>query len=61
MAFMAYVNNASSPTEVEFQYYRSRSSHGSDANQQDEVYVYKLTSAGTWTVAVRDTASKIAT
>jgi hypothetical protein len=58
---MAYVNNADTPTEVEFQYYRSRSSHGSDANQQDEVYVYKLTSAGTWTVTVRDTASKIAT
>ena len=63
LAFMAYVNNASSPTEVEFQYYRSRSSHGSDANQQDEVYVYKLTNTSwwTWTVEVRDTAAKIAT
>ena len=63
LAFMAYVNNATSPTEVEFQYYRSRSSHGSDANQQDEVYVYKLTNASwwTWTVEVRDTAAKIAT
>lgn len=27
MAFMAYVNNAATPTEVEFQYYRSVSSH----------------------------------
>ena len=27
MAFMAYVNNADAPTEVEFQYYRSVSSH----------------------------------
>ena len=61
LAFMAYVNNATSPTEVEFQYYRSRSSHGSDDNQQDEVYVYKLTSSWTWTVEIRDTAAKIAT
>lgn len=63
LAFMAYVNNADTPTEVEFQYYRSRSSHGSDANQQDEVYVYKLTNASwwTWTVEVRDISAKIAT
>lgn len=63
LAFMAYVNNATSPTEVEFQYYRSRSSHGSDDNQQDEVYVYKLTSTSwwTWTVEIRDTAAKITT
>ena len=27
LAFMAYVNNATKPTEVEFQYYRSVSSH----------------------------------
>ncbi len=27
LAFMAYVNNAENPTEVEFQYYRSVSSH----------------------------------
>jgi hypothetical protein len=27
MAFMAYVNNATTPTEVEFQYYRSMSAH----------------------------------
>jgi len=27
MAFMAYVNNAATPTKVEFQYYRSVSSH----------------------------------
>jgi len=45
MAFMAYVNSADNPTEVEFQYYRSRSNHDSAANQIDEVYVYKLVSA----------------
>ena len=41
---MAYVNNATNPTEVEFQYYRSRSDHNTQANQLDEVYVYKVES-----------------
>jgi len=58
LAFMAYVNNASNPTEVEFQYYRSRSDHSSAANQLDEVYIYKLTSNWTWTVTQRNTAAK---
>jgi hypothetical protein len=31
MAFMAYVNNATTPTEVEFQYYRSMSTHSATA------------------------------
>ena len=60
MAFMAYVNNETNPTEVEFQYYRSVSSH-SASQQGDQVYVYKLTSSGTWTVTVREAMSKIAT
>ena len=59
LAFMAYVNNATSPTEVEFQYYRSISSH-SAAQQGDQVFVYKLTSAGTWTVTTREASTKIA-
>ena len=61
MAFMAYVNSADNPTEVEFQYYRSRSNHDSAANQIDEVYVYKLVSANgwTWTVTQRNTAAKL--
>ena len=58
LAFMAYVNNTSSPTEVEFQYYRSVSSH-SDSQQGDQVYVYKLTSSGNWTVTVRNVFSKV--
>lgn len=58
LAFMAYVNSAASPTSVEFQYYRSVSSH-TDAQQGDQVYIYKLTSAGTWTVTVRDAFTKI--
>ena len=58
LAFMAYVNNATSPTSVEFQYYRSVSSH-SDSQQGDQVFVYKITSAGTWTVTTRNNFTKI--
>ena len=58
LAFMAYVNNATSPTEVEFQYYRSMSSH-SASQQGDQVFVYKLTSAGTWTVTTREASIKV--
>ena len=61
MAFMAYVNNATTPTSVEFQYYRSVSSH-SDTQQGDQVFVYTLknTSGGTWSVITREAYSKIA-
>lgn len=59
LAFMAYVDNATTPTNVEFQYYRSVSSH-SASQQGDQVYVYTLTSSGTWTVTVREAMSKIA-
>ena len=52
MAFMAYINNETSPTEVEFQYYRSVSSHTS-SNMCDQVFVYKLNNAGTWSVTSR--------
>jgi len=58
LAFMAYVNDETAPTEVEFQYYRSRSSHSTAATVLDEVYVYKLTSGWTWTVTQRDTAAE---
>ena len=58
LAFMAYLNNATSPTEVEFQYYRSVSSH-SDSQQGDQMYVYKINSSGTWTVTVRNSFSKV--
>lgn len=59
-AFMAYVNNATNPTNVEFQYVRSQSSK-SDSQQCDQVFVYKLTNAsgGTWSVESRDMATKI--
>lgn len=60
-AFMAYVNNADNPTEVEFQYVRSVSSKTS-SQPVDQVFVYKLTSAsgGTWTVQTRDMGPKLA-
>lgn len=59
LAFMAYVNNAENPTEVEFQYYRSVSTH-SATQQGDQVYVYKLQKTAGWTVTVREAMSKIA-
>ena len=59
LAFMAYVSDATNPTNVEFQYYRSVSTH-SDSQQGDQVYVYKLTNAGAWTVTVRSTFTKVA-
>lgn len=58
MAFLAYVNKEDTPTEFEFQYYRSVNSH-SDSQQGDQVYIYKLNSAGTWSVTVRNTFSKV--
>ena len=59
-AFMAYVDNADNPTQVEFQYYRSVSSH-SDSQQGDQVFVYLLTSAngGTWSVTSRNAFTKV--
>jgi len=58
MAFMAYVNNETNPTNVEFQYYRSMSSH-SATQQGDQVYVYKLDKNAGWTVTVRSAFTKI--
>ena len=59
-AFMAYVNNATSPTNVEFQYVRSQSSK-TDSQQCDQVFVYTLTNAsgGTWSVASRNMGPKV--
>ena len=58
MAFLAYVNNSTTPTEFEFQYYRSVATH-SDSQQGDQVYVYKLNSSGTWSVTTREAYTKI--
>lgn len=59
MAFLAYVNNETNPTEVEFQYYRSVATH-SDNQQGDQVYVYKLHKTNGWSVTVRSAFTKIA-
>ena len=58
MAFMAYVNSTP-PTNVEFQYYRSVSSHTA-SQQGDQVYIYKLDKTAGWSVTVREACIKIA-
>ena len=60
-AFMAYVNNETNPTSVEFQYVRSVSSKTS-SQPVDQVFVYTLANSngGTWSVASRNMAPKIA-
>ena len=58
MAFMAYVNNETSPTNVEFQYYRSVNAH-SATQQGDQVYVYKLDKNAGWSVIVRECYTRI--
>ena len=59
MAFMAYVNNETAPTNVEFQYYRSVSSHTA-TQQGDQVYVYKLDKNSGWSVITREAKIKMA-
>ena len=58
LAFMAYVNNEENPTQVEFQYYRSVSTH-SITQQGDQVYVYLLKNNNTWSVTTRETMANI--
>ena len=61
MGFMAYVNNAETPTEVEFQYYRSMNPTNKSISQMsDQVFVYKLESknGGTWSVTTREASIK---
>lgn len=59
-AFMAYVNNETNPTSVEFQYVRSVSSKTA-SQPVDQVFVYTLTNTngGTWSVASRNMGPKI--
>lgn len=58
LAFMAYVNNATEPTNVEFQYYRSVSSHTA-SQQGDQVFVYKLDKTSGWSVTTREASVKV--
>lgn len=55
-AFMAYVNS-DPPTEVEFQYYRSVSSHSS-SQLGDQVFIYKLSKTNGWSVTTREASMK---
>lgn len=59
MAFLAYVSDSTTPTEFEFQYYRSVSTH-SDSQQGDQIFVYKLNSSTGWSVTTREAYTKIA-
>lgn len=52
LAFMAYVNDATSPTQVEFQYYRSIKTHNA-SEMTDQVYVYVLDQTKGWSVGIR--------
>ena len=58
LGFLAYVNDMTTPTEFEFQYYRSVSSH-TDSQQGDQVYVYKLNKNNGWSVTIREAYTKI--
>lgn len=58
MAFLAYVNNETNPTEFEFQYYRSLSNHTYN-DQCDQVFIYKLNKNSGWSVTIRHAVAKI--
>lgn len=58
MAFLAYVSDPTTPTEFEFQYYRSVATH-SDSQQGDQVFVYKLNSSTGWSVTTREAYTQI--
>lgn len=58
LAFMAYVDNETTPTDVEFQYYRSMASKNI-TNQWDEVYIYELNKTTWWKVTKRNTYTRI--
>ena len=58
MAFLAYVNDMITPTEFEFQYYRSLNNHTYN-DQCDQVYIYKLKKSGGWSVTIRQAVAKI--
>ena len=58
MAFLAYVSDPTTPTEFEFQYYRSVATH-SDSQQGDQVFVYKMNSSTGWSVTTREAYTKI--
>lgn len=58
LAFMASVNDATNPTNVEFQYYRSVNTHTA-SQQGDQVYIYQLDKTAGWSVTVREASVKV--
>ena len=58
MAFLAYINDMTTPTEFEFQYYRSLNSHTYN-DQCDQVFIYKLNKNNGWSVTIRQAVAKI--
>lgn len=54
MAFLAYYGSSS----AEFQYYRSIDPH-SVTQQGDQVFIYKITSSGTWSTTTREASVNI--
>lgn len=61
MAFMAYVGGTdpTNPTNVEFQYYRSMNPTNKSISQMsDQVFVYTLSSNGSWSVTSREASIK---
>ena len=58
MAFLAYVNNPTDPTELEFQYYRSVATK-SATNYTDQVFAYKFNKTSGWSVQTRSVTPKI--
>lgn len=58
MAFLAYVNSETTPTEFEFQYYRSLNNHTYN-DQCDQIYVYKMNKTNGWSVTIRQAVAKI--
>ena len=59
LGYLAYLNDQNSPSEFEFQYYRSVSTH-TDGAQGDEVYIYKISNTNGWTFTKRYTYTRMA-
>lgn len=58
LAFLAYVQAENNPTEFEFQYYRSVSSH-TESVQGDEQHIYKLNKNNGWSYTIRNNFTKL--
>jgi hypothetical protein len=59
LGYLAYLNDQNSPSEFEFQYYRSVSTH-TDGAQGDEIYIYKISNTNGWSFLKRYTYTRMA-